>query len=335
MSTAVAVIIPYFQRKPGLLRRALDSVAAQAGIDRITVLVVDDGSPLPPDDDIQASSIRRNAVVVIRQDNAGPGVARNTGLDAVPSDHDFVAFLDSDDQWTPGHLLNAITALGDDLDFYFSNGMLQDSETDVFSLQQRLEMQSCCALERGSNTYQYTGDMIAQIIRANMIDTSTVVFRRKPLGHIRFDTSYRAACEDHLFWLSCAREGCSFALTTEVELHSGRGVSIYKSIGLGSDTLMSSLIDQFRYYQEIEPLCAPSPELRKTGRDRIEEIRTAVVADILHRLARRLPVNGRHIRAYLSRDPALMVLGLPIAMKIAFRRAKARRTETSNLRKAS
>src|SRR5690606_9019504 len=33
------------------------------------------------------------------------------GMEHVPADTAYVAFLDSDDEWTPGHLKNAVTAL--------------------------------------------------------------------------------------------------------------------------------------------------------------------------------------------------------------------------------
>jgi succinoglycan biosynthesis protein ExoW len=46
-SGALAVIIPYYQRDPGILRRALDSVRGQdlpAAL-KVHVYLVDDGSP--------------------------------------------------------------------------------------------------------------------------------------------------------------------------------------------------------------------------------------------------------------------------------------------------
>ena len=41
-----SVIIPYYQREPGVLQRALKSVFAQSHAD-FDVIVVDDSSPLP------------------------------------------------------------------------------------------------------------------------------------------------------------------------------------------------------------------------------------------------------------------------------------------------
>ena len=44
----ICVVIPYYQREPGILRRALASIAAQRDCPLpIHVIVVDDASPAP------------------------------------------------------------------------------------------------------------------------------------------------------------------------------------------------------------------------------------------------------------------------------------------------
>ena len=101
------VVIPYYQKQAGILQRALGSVFAQTFQD-FDVVIVDDQSPFPIETDLETlSDEQRSRIRVIKQPNAGPGGARNTGLDAVPAQTDFVAFLDSDDLWTPDHLQNA------------------------------------------------------------------------------------------------------------------------------------------------------------------------------------------------------------------------------------
>ncbi|MBN9055714.1 MAG: glycosyltransferase, partial [Rhizobiales bacterium] len=47
----LTVIIPFYQKEPGILRRALTSVFAQ-GFNDFDVIVVDDESPWPPDGDL-------------------------------------------------------------------------------------------------------------------------------------------------------------------------------------------------------------------------------------------------------------------------------------------
>lgn len=84
------VIIPAFNAGP-VLRRAVGSALALPFVAR--VLVVDDGSSVPPD---LAPDPR---LTVIRQDNAGPAAARNRGLDV--SYADWVIFCDADDALLP------------------------------------------------------------------------------------------------------------------------------------------------------------------------------------------------------------------------------------------
>lgn len=89
-----SVIIPTYNRVE-LQRQALASVLAQTFTD-YEVIVVDDGSTDRTWEELQALGQRIHA---LRQDNAGPGVARNLG--AKYATGDYLAFLDSDDVWFP------------------------------------------------------------------------------------------------------------------------------------------------------------------------------------------------------------------------------------------
>ncbi|MCS3665220.1 glycosyltransferase family 2 protein [Salinibacter ruber] len=89
-----SVIIPVYNRER-LIEEALDSVFAQT-FDDFEVIVVDDGSTDRTAEVVRAYS---GSVQLIHQENAGPGVARNTGIEAASGD--YVAFLDSDDKWFP------------------------------------------------------------------------------------------------------------------------------------------------------------------------------------------------------------------------------------------
>lgn len=94
-TTAPAVVIPVHDRAR-LLESALASVAAQT-LAPAEVIVVDDGST-----DDSAAVAEGFGCTVIRQPAGGVSVARNRGLAAATASH--VAFLDSDDEWEPGHL---------------------------------------------------------------------------------------------------------------------------------------------------------------------------------------------------------------------------------------
>ena len=90
-----STIIPVHNR-PELVTSAIDSALAQRQADQ-EIIVVDDGSS---DDTADIVSRRFNGKVrLLRQPNAGPGPARNTGIKAAIGT--YVAFLDSDDCWFP------------------------------------------------------------------------------------------------------------------------------------------------------------------------------------------------------------------------------------------
>ena len=86
------------------LTETIDSALAQTW-SRREIIVVDDGST----QDLRAClQPYRSAVSYIRQDNAGAGAARNTGIRAASGD--FIALLDHDDLWLPNKLSTQIAA---------------------------------------------------------------------------------------------------------------------------------------------------------------------------------------------------------------------------------
>lgn len=99
----VSVVIPVFNR-PTTIKRAITSVINQT-YSNIEIIIVDDGST-----DATPEILTKYAqyVTVIRQKNSGPSIARNTGIDA--SRGDYVAFLDSDDEWKTTKIQRQIEA---------------------------------------------------------------------------------------------------------------------------------------------------------------------------------------------------------------------------------
>ena len=91
---SISVVIPAYNADKTIVR-AIDSVLAQTRR-ADEVIVVDDGST-----DETARRIKRygSQVRCIYQENAGPSVARNKGIEAANSE--WIAFLDADDEWLP------------------------------------------------------------------------------------------------------------------------------------------------------------------------------------------------------------------------------------------
>jgi glycosyltransferase involved in cell wall biosynthesis len=100
--STIAVVVPV-HNGARYLAEALRSVRAQTR-PAAEVIVVDDGS-----DDASGAVAEQGGARCIRQENAGPGAARNRGLAAASCE--LVAFLDADDLFEPSKLAQQAAVL--------------------------------------------------------------------------------------------------------------------------------------------------------------------------------------------------------------------------------
>ena len=110
MSILVSVIIPVYKVEK-YIERCMQSLLDQT-YKSFEALIVDDGSP---DISIElAKSIVGNdpRFIFLEKENGGQGTARNLGLDHAKGD--YIAFLDSDDSYTPDMLEVVISELRKD-----------------------------------------------------------------------------------------------------------------------------------------------------------------------------------------------------------------------------
>ena len=103
-SPRISAIIPTFNRAH-LLPRAVDSILSQT-LPPHSVIIVDDGST-----DGTEKLIKKNypEIKYLKQDNLGVSAARNAGITATSCE--WLAFLDSDDEWLPEKLARQIEVL--------------------------------------------------------------------------------------------------------------------------------------------------------------------------------------------------------------------------------
>jgi succinoglycan biosynthesis protein ExoW len=255
MTDTIAVVIPYYQREPGILRRALHSVFAQqlpADV-RVKVVIVDDESPHPLEEELAGLSAPGPfELVSLSRANGGPGAARNTALDHLyPSNVDFVAFLDSDDVWFERHLATAMAALKGGADFYFANS-LHDRVTS-FSYFDYMAARHDLAVDAEPVSTVIPGREAFDEFGVHCIPhTSQVVYDFARHGDVRFDTSLRRTGEDQLFWIELARRSDRVAYTTAVMGSRGEGVSIYReALSWDSANAPNRLIDGLIFRRKL------------------------------------------------------------------------------------
>ena len=190
---SVSVVIPTYNRAR-LLPRALDSVLAQT-FGNLEVLVIDDGST----DGTTALMARYHDPRVrylVQPANAGVSAARNRGMREARGE--WIAFLDSDDEWLPDKLQRQL-ARSHEL------AGLGEADTNVGMIY--------CGFERISDDGTHAvriptcrGDIYADLLVNNVISgTPGVMIRRAVVATAGFFDETIAAIEDYDYWLRVAR----------------------------------------------------------------------------------------------------------------------------------
>jgi len=107
----------------------LRSIEAQH-YEQLEVILVDDGSDdyASPDGLFAISQMAPAFLRYMRLEGVGPAAARNAALRA--SSGEYVAFLDIDDLWAPGHLQRLVAVLEEDADAGIVQGQIRKFLTD-------------------------------------------------------------------------------------------------------------------------------------------------------------------------------------------------------------
>jgi succinoglycan biosynthesis protein ExoW len=233
--TKCTAIIPYYQRQPGILHRALKSVFAQTHPD-FDVIVVDDASPSPVELDLEGFSLEERArITVIKQPNAGPGGARNMGLEHIPADSTYAAFLDSDDEWTPDHLKNAVAGLSlFDADCYWASIKGGDAFYYHFGVSALADVTTVNRLSEEPPIVEVPDLAGVMLKNWSFMHLSCMVIGENLFRKVRFEAELRLAAEDVLFFYECVRNAQRCILSETVGATRGEGINIFH--GLDNDS---------------------------------------------------------------------------------------------------
>ncbi len=182
----VSVIIPSYDRG-ATLERSLGSVLAQRTPSR-EIIVVDDGSTDGTGDWVRT---RFPQVRYIRQDNQGVSSARNRGIRAARAE--WLAFLDSDDQWLPEKLALQQQALQ-------ANPHLRVCHTHEIWMRAGRRVNPC------KHHKKHGGFIFQHCLPRCVISPSSVIVHRSVFEQVGLFDESLPACEDYELWLRvCAR----------------------------------------------------------------------------------------------------------------------------------
>ncbi|MFC4544564.1 glycosyltransferase family 2 protein [Halosolutus amylolyticus] len=161
--TRISVVIPTYDRAT-TLPRAIDSALDQT-IDDIEVVVVDDGST-DETGSVLASYEDPRVRPVVHATNQGANVARNTGIEHARGE--YVAFLDSDDEWHPEKLERQLAALSDRSDDWV--GAYCDATFDLTGTSGRIRSAAAAVLARGDEDPVREGgeELVGEILADNV-----------------------------------------------------------------------------------------------------------------------------------------------------------------------
>ena len=180
------MVVPTFDRA-SVLPRALDSVIEQTRLPA-EVIVVDDGST---DATAELVESRFPGVRLLRQENRGVSAARNRGIEA--SRGEWIALLDSDDEWRPRKLERQLSALEAQPD-------LRICHTDEIWIRQgrRVNPRQIHA-KHGGWIFEHCLPLCA-------MSPSSIVIHRSIFAAVGMFNEALPACEDYDLWLRiCSR----------------------------------------------------------------------------------------------------------------------------------
>jgi glycosyltransferase involved in cell wall biosynthesis len=282
----VSVVMPSYN-SADTIEASLRSVIAQT-YPAIEIIVVDDGSRDETVARVRAMSCTRPLRVVAEGRNQGAPRARNRGAQLASGQ--FLAFLDSDDTWSPDKLAQQVKAL------------LAAPEAVLCYTQ--IRHHDHLGREIYTSEYKRTGALAADLLTRNVVgSTSSVMIRKQAFFQVGgFDPDF-AACQDWDLWVRLADVGvftCCAAPLTQLMHHRGTRIS-----NNGRRRLKGYL--QF-YRRHVRPR-------RRQGKSELAAFRNAF-ADVLLQAGRRRAAVRFYLdagRAGRGNARALVLAGLVIA----------------------
>jgi len=182
----ISVVIPTYNRVE-ILSRAIQSVLNQTS-QPMEILVIDDGST---DETVSKIAMEFPKVQILSQENRGVSAARNLGIRHAKSE--WIAFLDSDDEWLP----NKIEMQKQEMHYHKN---IKICHTDEIWIRNGVRVNPM------KKHQKFGGEIYSKCLPLCVISPSSVLIHKSIFDNVGlFDESF-LACEDYELWLRiCAR----------------------------------------------------------------------------------------------------------------------------------
>ena len=177
----ISVIIPTYNRR-NTLSRAVESVLNQI-YKPIEIIVVDDGST---DGTKEMFSEMYPLVRYIYQANSGVSSARNTGINSASGD--WIALLDSDDEWLPDKLDRQVKLLQDNAEIHFCH-------TNEIWIRNNVR------INQKKKHQKYGGNIFNKCLDICRISPSSSLFHTSVIKDVGLFDESLDVCEDYDLWL--------------------------------------------------------------------------------------------------------------------------------------
>ncbi|MEX2367240.1 MAG: glycosyltransferase family 2 protein [Pseudohongiellaceae bacterium] len=312
----IAVVIPFYQRETGLLTQCVRSILEQPGEVNFQIIVIDDESPIPADQELAAFlPDAADRLRIIRQANAGAGAARNTGLDNVPPGTPYVTFLDSDDQWIGPFLSDAVATLDRGYDLFMVNSTRIGNETSRFQWDRNPALnilpEEHIAIDSDRELFEYRGDFFDLLIRrSNIIGSTTMAYRFGRFSGVRYDPMISHG-EDRLFKLTIGQYNLRVAFSPKIYAHEGEGINIFDKSQWGTPGSIRLLSSYIRLSRRILATIRMNPEQQAYVRHQLADSRRSFALSIPHLLKKGVSIDWRRVMATFREDPVCAMLFLP------------------------
>ena len=252
----VSIILPTYNRA-NLLPRAIKSVLEQDYLDW-ELIIWDDGSKDNTSEVI--ASFENSRIKYFYSENHGAAHARNRAM--AKARGEFIAFLDSDDEWRANKLAEQIGAMqaNPEIDVLFTdfdNINEESGQTSRTFEQYTRVMRSLSAEKSGRGLFIIKEGFLRSLAKDNFIATDTVMLRRQSLKIVgSFNESLRNS-EDFELWWRLGLSNISFAYLDTVSM------TRYKPAGSLSSISALSLQNRLQALDicTSEAIAAGQPEL--------------------------------------------------------------------------